>query len=101
MQTLSEEIFAQTEQERRIPVKKLTALLTRVGRVQTLLTKIRYSSVSTLRMLSFLGASNLAHTESQAELRHHLASLTTDVTALGEHTSFLIDSLQFQLDATL
>jgi magnesium transporter len=101
MEELSHEIFAQSHQERRIPVKKLTGLLTRIGRVQTLLTKIRYSAVSTLRMLSFFGASNLVHAEEQSELRHHIASLTTDVTALGEHASYLVDSLQFLLDATL
>jgi magnesium transporter len=101
MEELSNEIFAQSQQERRIPVQKLTALLTRIGRVQTLLTKIRQSAVSTIRMLSFFGASNLVHEEKQAELRHHVASLTSDVTALSEHASFLIDSLQFSLDATL
>ena len=101
MEELSHEIFAQSQQERRIPVPKLTALLTRIGRVQTLLTKIRQSGVSTNRMLSFFGASNLVHDEKQAELRHHVASLTSDVTALSEHASFLIDSLQFSLDATL
>jgi magnesium transporter len=101
MEELSREIFAQSQQERRIPVRKLTALLTRIGRVQTLLTKIRYSAVSTLRMLSFFGGSNLVHDEKQKELRHRAASLTTDVTALGEHASYLIDSLQFLLDASL
>ena len=101
MEELSREIFTQSQQERRIPVKKLTGLLTRIGRVQTLLNKIRFSAVSTLRMLSFFGGSNLAHDESQKELRHHVASLTTDVTALSEHASYLIDSLQFLLDATL
>jgi magnesium transporter len=101
MEELSREIFAQSQQERRIPVKKLTGLLTRIGRIQTLLTKMRYSAVSTIRMLSFFGASNLVHAESQSELRHHVASLTTDVTALSEHTSYLIDSLTFLLDASL
>ncbi|MGN6850478.1 MAG: magnesium transporter CorA family protein [Sphingomicrobium sp.] len=101
MEELSQEIFSQSQQERRIPVKKLTALLTRIGRVQTLLTKTRYSAVSTLRMLSFFGGSNLVHEEKQAELRHHLASLTTDLTALIEHTSYLVDSLTFLLDASL
>ena len=101
MEELSQEIFAQSQQERRIPVKKLTALLTRIGRVQTLLTKTRYSAVSTLRMLSFFGGSNLVHEEKQRELRHHLASLTTDLTALIEHTSYLVDSLTFLLDASL
>jgi len=101
MEELSQEIFQESGDQRRIPAEKLTALLTRVGRTQTLLTKIRYSAVSTLRMLSFFGASNLIHDEQQKELRHHLASLTADVTALSEHVSYLIDSLQFLLDASL
>ena len=65
MEQLSHEIFQESEDQRRIPAEKLTALLTRVGRTQTLLTKIRYSAVSTLRMLSFFGASNLVHDEQQ------------------------------------
>jgi magnesium transporter len=101
MEELSHEIFHRSEDERRIPVKKLTALLTGIGRIQTLLTKIRYSSVSMLRMLSFLSGSNLAHEQSSAELSHHVASMTTDVTALSEHASYLVDSLTFLLDASL
>jgi len=101
MEELSHEIFAKNQDERRIPAEKLTRLLTSIGRTQTLLTRIRYSAVSTLRMLSFFGASNLVHEEQRAELRHHLASLTTDVTSLGEHGSYLIDSLSFLLDASL
>jgi magnesium transporter len=101
MEGLSQEIFADTQQERRIPVQKLTALLTRIGRVQTLLTKIRYSAVTTIRMLSFLGGSSRIHAKDLQEMRDHLASLTTDVTSLSEHASYLIDSLQFLLDASL
>jgi magnesium transporter len=101
MEELSQEIFQEQQDERRIPAEKLTALLTRIGRTQTLLTKIRYSAVSTLRMLSFFGASNRVHEESAAELRHHLASLTTDVTSLSDHATFLSDNLTFLLDASL
>jgi len=89
MEELSEEIFQEQQDQRRIPAEKLTALLTSIGRTQTLLTKIRYSAVSMLRMLSFFGGSNLVHDEKQAELRHHLVSLTSDVTSLSEHASFL------------
>ena len=101
MEDLSREIFQDSEQDRRIPVKKLTGLLSRIGRVQTLLTKIRYSAVTTLRMLSFLAGSNRVHAEEQQDMRHHVASLSTDVTSLSEHASYLIDSLQFLLDASL
>jgi magnesium transporter len=101
MENLSQEIFQEQQDQRRIPAEKLTALLTSIGRMQTLLTKIRYSAVSTLRMLSFLGGSNLVHDENHAELRHHLTSLTSDVTSLSEHASFLSDNLTFLLDASL
>ena len=101
MEKLSQEIFQEQQDERRIPAEKLTALLTRIGRTQTLLTKIRYSAVSTLRMLSFLGASNRAHETGNEDFRHHLASLTTDVTSLSEHSSFISDNLTFLLDASL
>jgi len=101
MEQPSQEIFQEQQDERRIPAARLTALLTRIGRTQTLLTKIRYSAVSTLRMLSFLGGSNLVHETTQKELRHHVVSLTTDATALGEHASFLSDNLTFLLDASL
>lgn len=101
MEQLSQEIFTNSQQERRIPVKRLTALLTRIGRVQTLLTKIRYSAVTTLRMLSFLAGSNRSHAEDQSDLLHHVTSLTTDVTSLSEHASYLVDSLTFLLDASL
>jgi magnesium transporter len=101
MERLSQQIFLEQQDQRRIPADRLTKLLTDIGRTQTLLTKIRYSAVSTLRMLSFFAGSNLVHEEKQTEVRHHVASLTTDLTSLSEHASFLTDSLQFQLDASL
>jgi magnesium transporter len=101
MEALSQEIFTSNQDERRIPAARLTALLTRIGRTQTLLTKIRYSSVSTLRMLSFLGGSNFIHEAGQKDARHHLGSMTSDVTSLSEHASFLSDNLTFLLDASL
>ena len=101
MEELSREIFQNSTQDRRIPVRKLTALLSRIGRVQTLLTKIRYSAVTTLRMLSFLGGSSRMHAQEHQEMRHHVSSLATDVTSLSEHASYLIDSLTFLLDASL
>ncbi|HKX92582.1 MAG TPA: magnesium transporter CorA family protein [Sphingomicrobium sp.] len=101
METISSHIFHRKLEERRIPVERLTALLTRIGRAQTLLAKIRYSAVSTIRMLSFLSGSNRVNEPSRAELRHHIASLAADVTSLSEHAGFMADNLTFQLDASL
>jgi magnesium transporter len=101
MEKLSKQIFQEQQDQRRIPAERLTKLLTDIGRTQTLLSKIRYSAVSTLRMLSFFAGSNLVHENEQKELRHHVASLTTDLTSLSEHASFQTDSLTFLLDASL
>jgi magnesium transporter len=101
MEGLSHQIFQEQQDERRIPAARLTALLTSIGRTQTLLTKIRYSAVSTLRLLSFLAGSKIAHDAINADFRHHLTSLTADVTSLSEHSSFLSDNLTFLLDASL
>ena len=101
MENLSKQIFQERQDQRRIPADRLTKLLTDIGRAQTLLSKIHYSAVTTLRMLSFFAGSNLVHDEKQKELRHHVSSLTTDVTSLSEHASFQTDSLQFLLDASL
>jgi magnesium transporter len=101
IEKISSHIFQRQVEDRRIPAARLTALLTRIGRAQSLLAKMRYSAVSMTRMLSFLSGSNRIHEASQKEMRHHLASLTSDSTSLGEHASFLSDNLQFLLDASL
>ena len=101
IESISNQIFHKETDERRIPAAKLTALLTRIGRAQTLLAKIRYSAVSTNRLLSFLSGSSRMHEEANAEPRNHLGSLSTDVGSLIDHSSFLGDNLTFLLDASL
>jgi magnesium transporter len=91
IERISAHIFQRKIDDRRIPAARLTALLT----------KIRYSAVSTNRMLSFLIGSNRLHDEANSEFRHHITSLTTDVTSLSEHASFLSDNVTFLLDASL
>jgi len=98
---VSAHIFHKKMEDRRIPAARLTALLTRIGRLQTLVTKIRYSAVSTIRMLSFMSGANRFNESSQCDMHHHLTSLSTDATSLSEHASFLSDNLTFLLDASL
>jgi magnesium transporter len=101
LERISAHIFERRAEDRRIPATRLTALLTRIGRAQTLLAKIRYSAVSTSRMLSFLGGSSVLHQDTQKDARRHVESLYTDVTSLSEHASFQSDNLTFLLDASL
>jgi len=101
LEHISSHIFHKDVEDRRIPAARLTALLTRIGRAQTLLAKIRYSAVSTLRMLSFLAGSKPLNDQSQGDALHHITSLSNDVSSLGEHASFLSDNLTFLLNAAL
>jgi magnesium transporter len=101
IERLSGEIFQRDIEDRRIPAEKLTRLLTSIGRVQALLAKVRYTAVSMSRMLSFLGGSKRINEAEQEDFRHHVTSLITDVTSLGEHATFQSDNLQFLLDASL
>jgi magnesium transporter len=101
IERLSSEIFQKNVEDRRIPADRLTRLLTSIGHVQVLLAKVRYTAVSTSRMLSFLAGSKRLHADGLEDFRNHLASLTTDVTSLGEHATFQSDNLQFLLDASL
>ena len=101
IEAISNQIFHKTIDERRIPASRLTALLTRIGRAQSLLAKIRYTAVSTGRLLSFLSGSGRMNAEANAKERNHVTSLSTDVSSLIDHSSFLGDNLTFLLDAAL
>jgi magnesium transporter len=99
IEKISGHIFNKEADDRRIPAARLTALLTRIGRAQSLLAKIRETAVSTARLLSFLGANG--PDDWHAAGRAHLASLTNDITSLIDHSGFLADNLTFLLDAAL
>ncbi|MEQ7874775.1 magnesium transporter CorA family protein [Sphingomonas sp. ASV193] len=79
---------------------RLEALILKIGRIQTLLARIRETSVSTTRLLSFLDSTDLAdHDRSKAHV--HLHSLIADSAALSDQANFLSDNLTFLLDAAL
>lgn len=101
LEAISSHIFHRDMDERRIPAARLTALLTRIGRAQTLLAKCRYSAVSMSRLLSFVLGTQRLHEGDLRDVQFHLASLNNDVAALGEHASFQSDNLIFLLDASL
>ena len=99
IEKISAHIFSSHLDARRIPAARLTALLTRIGRAQSLLAKIRETDTSTGRLLSFLGASSRLRSPKAAEAREHVASLSADIASLGDHSIFLANYLYFLLDA--
>ena len=100
IERISNHIFQRGEESRRIPAQRLTALLTRIGRDQSLLARIRETAVSTSRLISFLHGSNRLNQDGR-EHREHVASLAADTTSLIDHSAFLSNNLTFLMDAAL
>ena len=81
------------------PELRLEAILMRIGKAEQLLAKLRETSVSTNRLLTFL--ISLDAMEDDHSNRRHVESLIADTQALNDHSNFLGDNLTFLLDATL
>jgi len=100
IEKISALIFHREEgKSRRIPAIKLEALLTRIGRAQSLLARIRETAVSSSRVVGFLAASSRLRTDPHE--REHILSLAADVGSLIDHSAFLASNLTFLLDASL
>jgi magnesium transporter len=101
IEKISNHIFSPTVDARRIPAVKLTALLTRIGKTQLLLSRIRETETSTTRALSFLSATPRLRSRKSADAREHVASLIADTSSLSDHSIFLANHLYFLLDAAV
>jgi magnesium transporter len=101
LEQISHGVFAKELNERRIPVRALTALLSRVGRAQLLLARSRETAVSASRLLGFLLGSDRMRQPDCSSVREHLVSLQADAAALGDHSNFLVGNLGFLMDAAL
>lgn len=100
IEKISRHTFRRDENQR-VPARRLEAVLHRVGRVQSLVAKIRETAVSTARALSFLASSDRMSAQDCARTREQVASLATDVSALIDHSAFQSSQLTFLLDASL
>ncbi|QDP19364.1 magnesium transporter CorA family protein [Sphingomonas xanthus] len=100
IEATSTQIFERERRaRRRHPELRYEALMIRIGSMQRLLARLRESSVSTSRMLSFLAALDLI-SDHPSQLRH-VKSLIADGRALDDHSDFLAENLNFLLDASL
>ena len=98
--TISSQVFERrARKERRNPELRYEALMIRIGEVQRLLARLRESSVSSSRMLGFLGSLDLMGGRDSE--RRHVRSLVADARALDDHSDFLAENLNFLLDASL
>ena len=99
IETISHQIFRRHTHRGGSPELKLEALLMRIGKAQQLLARLRETSVSSTRLLTFLQTTNAM--EADTANRRHIKSLIADAQALNDHSNFLGDNLIFLLDASL
>ena len=99
IETISHQIFQRHAHRGTSPEMRLEALLMRIGKAQQLLARLRETSVSSTRLLTFLATTDAM--ESDIVNRRHIKSLVADAQALNDHSNFLGDNLTFLLDATL
>jgi magnesium transporter len=93
-------VFArQTEQTGRRPPVDYTAVLTRIGHNGELAANARESLVSLARLVTFFVET--CPTLSGEPLDEHWRTVSNDVAALTDHTTFLSNKVNFFLDATL
>ena len=101
IERISHHIFRRDKPAERTDTLRLEVLLARIGRVQSLLAKVRETAVSTARLLSFLAASEFLAGEGSKRVRDQIGSLSADIAALIDHSAFLSANLTFLLDASL
>jgi magnesium transporter len=100
VEAISRQIFNQhAHRTQRNPELRLEALLMRIGKAQQLLARLRETSVSTTRLLTFLVS--IDEIDEDADNRRHVESLIADANALSDHSNFVGDNLTFLLDASL
>ena len=83
----------------RLSTVRLEALIMRIGEFQRLLTRLRETSVSATRLLTFLDS--IDRVREPSSRHHHIQSLIADANALNDQSNFLGDNLTFLLDASL
>lgn len=101
IEKISNQIFQRSAGQERRTAQRLEALLTRIGRSQQLVAKVRETAVSTNRLITFLAASERLHDPDAALSREYLRNLAQDTSALIDHSGFLSGNLIFLLDASL
>ena len=83
----------------RLSTVRLEALIMRIGEVQRLLSRLRETSVSATRLLTFLDS--VDRVRASPAQHHRVESLIADAAALNDQSNFLGDNLTFLLDASL
>jgi magnesium transporter len=97
--SISSEVFSRSNDRRSTAPPDFRRVLERIGQCGELVSKASESLVSLTRLLGFAQQSASSQLPPEARVRYR--TLSRDVLAMSDHSSFLGDKVQFVLDATL
>ena len=98
---ISREVFRSRIKGATRKARNLESLIEKIGNKSDLLTLVRESLVSILRLTTFHQTREAANTKLAREARQEFKILQRDASSLGEHAGFLSNKVTFLLDATL
>ena len=98
---ISREIFRSKVKSATRKARNLEALIEKIGNKGDLLTLVRESLVSILRLTTFHQTREAANTKLAKDARQEFKILQRDAASLGDHAGFLSNKINFLLDATL
>lgn len=98
---ISREVFRSKIKGATRKARNLESLIEKIGNKGDLLTLVRESLVSILRLTTFHQTREAATTKLARDTRQEVKILQRDAQALGDHAGFLSNKINFLLDATL
>jgi magnesium transporter len=101
LDAISREVFRSKVKGATKKARNLEALIEKIGNKGDMLTLVRESLVSILRLTTFHQTREAANTKAMRDARQEFKILQRDASALGDHAGFLSNKVNFLLDATL
>jgi len=101
LDAISREVFRSKVKGATRKARNLEALIEKIGNKGDMLTLVRESLVSILRLTTFHQTRGPANSKALREVRQEFKILQRDSSSLGDHAGFLSNKVNFLLDATL
>jgi len=100
LDAISRDVFRSRVKKAARKARNLEALIEKIGNKGDMLTLVRESLVSILRLTTFHQSRETA-TKATRDIRQEFKILQRDAAALGDHAGFMSNKVTFLLDATL
>ncbi|WP_240229929.1 magnesium/cobalt transporter CorA [Devosia lacusdianchii] len=101
LDAISREVFRSKVKGATKKARNLEALIEKIGNKGDMLTLVRESLVSILRLTTFHQTRETTNTKAVRDTRQEFKILQRDAASLGDHAGFLSNKVNFLLDATL